>query len=154
MKLLDTWKASTIEQSTAGSGPVVVLVDDLSADRYALVWAAAEAAARDAELRIVHTFRWLRILDPVGNPTVDLRARGVAARLVEAAEQHARQIAPSLLISTRLVRGRARSTLLHEARHEPGESLLVLGPDHRRLGRSLTRQLMHRTDAVVAVVGA
>ena len=47
--------------------------DDPRGDADTIEWAAAEAAARGSELRIVHTFRWPRVLDPFGNLTVDLR---------------------------------------------------------------------------------
>lgn len=134
----------------ADSGPVVVLVDDPRTDGDALEWAAAEAAARDSELRIVHPFRWPHVLDPTGNAAVDLLARGSAEDIVTEAANTARRVAPALRITTRVVPGRAAAALAGEA---AGQGLVVIGHGRHRLERSLHRKLAHHPTASIAVVG-
>ncbi|MGW6194595.1 hypothetical protein ACWF0M_00475 [Kribbella sp. NPDC055110] len=137
------------------NGPVVVLADARGSDLDALEWAAAEAAARGSELRIVHALQWPRLLDPVGNPTVDLRARGAAEAVVSAAVHHARRIAPSLRITGSVFPGRQLTALVGETRGTDG-ALVVLSRNklsHGRFERALARQLNRRTTASVAVIG-
>ena len=83
-------------------GPVIVLVDQRGADGDALDWAAAEAAERASELRIVYAFRWPQVPDPLGNVIVDQRAREAAEAVVSAAVRRSRRIGPSLRITTTL----------------------------------------------------
>ncbi len=144
----------TSPQTGPDNGPVIVLVDNPRADADTLDWAAAEAAARGSELRIVHAFRWPHLLDPFGNLTVDLRARGTAEAVVVAAGRRARRIASSLRITTWVYPGPAAAALVSEAR-KAGRALVVVGHDRRsgRLERSLTRRVARRTTASVAVIG-
>ena len=141
------------------NGPVVVLVDARGSDKVALEWAAAEAAARGSVLRIVYALQWPRLLDPLGNPAVDLRARAAAEAAVSAAVHRARRIAPSLRITGSLFPGRQITALVDEARTSDG-ALVVLG--HNRLSRNgkaarferaLARRLNRRTTASLAVIG-
>jgi nucleotide-binding universal stress UspA family protein len=139
-------------------GPVVALVDARGSDRDVLEWAAAEAAARGSALRIVYALQWPRLLDPLGNPTVDLRAREAAEGVVTAAVRRAHRIAPSLRITGSVFPGRQVTALVSEARSTDG-ALVVLG--HNRLSRNrkaarferaLARRLV-RTTASLAVIG-
>ncbi len=136
------------------NGPVIVLIDGRATDTDSLEWAAAEAAARGSELRIVYAFRWPRIVDPAGNPTVDLLAREAAERVVTAAVRRARLAEPSLRITTRVFPGRQTTALVAEARTS-SRALVVLGHDRRSgwLERSLIRRLVRRTTASVAAIG-
>ena len=52
--------------------------DDPRGDADTIEWAAAEAAARGSELRIVHTFRWPRVLDPFGRTTASVAVIGLS----------------------------------------------------------------------------
>ncbi|TCO51314.1 hypothetical protein EV646_101297 [Kribbella antiqua] len=132
------------------NGPVVVLVDPRGSDGDALEWAAAEAAARASELRIVYAFRWPRLLDPLGNPTVDLHVREAAEAVVTAAIDRARRIAPSLRIATTVYPGRQVAALLSEA---SAGALVVLSHNTKSLERTLARRLVRRTTASLAVIG-
>ena len=147
MKLFRGWQgaeaAADRTSAPAGpdNGPVIVLVDEHTTDVEALEWATAEAAARGAELRIVYAFRFPRLLDPVGNPTVDLQTRESAEDVVTVAVRRARRIAPDLRIRTHVFPGRQVTALVTEAR-EGDRGLVVLGHGRRsRLERSLTRRL-------------
>lgn len=128
-------------------GPVVVLLDTQDT----LEWAAAEAAARSAELRIVHAFRRPHLLDPLGELTVDERDLEAAEEVVDEAAAHVRQIFPSLRISTTVFPGRPATALLNETRESTG-ALVVIGHG-RSFERSLARRLVRRTTGSLAVVG-
>ncbi|MFG1625180.1 universal stress protein [Kribbella sp. NPDC049227] len=159
MKLFRGWQgaeaAADRTSAPAGpdNGPVIVLVDEHTTDVEALEWATAEAAARGSELRIVYAFRFPRLLDPVGNPTVDLQTRESAEDVVTVAVRRARRIAPDLRIRTHVFPGRQVTALVTEAR-EGDRGLVVLGHGRRsRLERSLTRRLARGTTASLAVIG-
>ncbi|MFI7063740.1 universal stress protein [Kribbella sp. NPDC050124] len=143
--------AATDPEVKAGpdSGPVIVLADEHGAD--ALDWAAAEAAARGSELRIVHAFRWPRVFDPFGTSMVDLTAREAAEAVVTAAAGRAARIAPSLRVTTNVHTGRQITALVAEARKDQ-RALVVLG-HNRGLQRTLVRRLIRRTSASIAVIG-
>lgn len=111
---------------------VVVGVDDSTAGD-AVDWAAAEAATRGAQLRIVHAFRPPLPTDPYGFVAqVDdfLPVRAAAELLVRDAVARARSVASDIAVSTRLTRGSAARGLLGEAQ---GARLLVVG-SHGRSG--------------------
>ncbi len=131
------------------NGPVIVLVDDRGTDDDVLGWAAAEAAARGSELRIVHAFRWPLLLDPFGNATVNLAARGAAEEVVTDAVARAHEIAPSLTVSAHVFPGRRAKALVTAARRAGERGLVVLGHGER----ALTRTIVRRTMASVATVG-
>ncbi|MFF0267213.1 universal stress protein [Kribbella sp. NPDC004536] len=126
---------------------VVVLLEQDNQD--ALEWAAAEAAARRAELRVVYAFRWPYLLDALGELTVEERDLETAEVVVDNAIEHVRKIFPSLQISSTVFPGRAVDALLSEA--EDG-ALLVISRGHR-FERKLSRRLARRTKASLAVVG-
>jgi len=146
--------ASAVPATAAGPdhGPVIVLVKGTEDSRDAVEWAAAEAAARHSELRIVHAFPWARVLDPFGNATVDPRVREAAEKVVEVAEHRARRIASGLRIGTIVFPGKPAAALARAAEHGGRQSLLVLG-HHHRSGRSSIRRLSRRTPNSVAVIG-
>ncbi len=164
MKLFRGWQgANHVPQPVADTtsppadpdnGPVIVLIDGRASDVAPLEWAAAEAAARGSELRIVYAFRWPRILDPSGNSTVDLVAREAAEVVLAAARRRARRIAPSLRIITHAFPGRQTTALVTQARNSD-RALVVLGHGRRsgRLERSLIRRLARRTTVSVAAIG-
>jgi hypothetical protein len=130
-------------------GPVVVLLENDGQDT--LEWAAAEAAARSAELRIVYAFRWPHLLDPLGELTVEERDLDAADAVVDDAIEHVQTIFPSLRISSTVFPGRPLTALLNEARESTGA--LVVISRGRRFERALSRRLARRTTASLAVVG-
>jgi nucleotide-binding universal stress UspA family protein len=168
MKLFRGWQRAAVSASDTSlnsplagpdKGPVVVLVDAPGADRDALEWAAAEAAARGSALRIVYALQWPRMLDPLGNPTMDLQVREAAEAVVTSAVRHAHRVAPSLRIAGNVFPGRQITALVSEAGSADG-ALVVLG--HNRLSRNrksarferaLARRLARRTNASLAVIG-
>jgi hypothetical protein len=164
MKLFRGWQgANDLPQPVADptsppagfdNGPVIVLVDGGESDLESLEWAAAEAAARGSELRIMHAFRWPRIIDPLGSGTVYLVASEAAEVVLTAAVRRARRIAPSLRIRTRAFPGRQITALVTETRGSD-RALVVIGHDRwsGRLERSLIRRLARRTTASVAAIG-
>ncbi|HWD81931.1 MAG TPA: universal stress protein [Kribbella sp.] len=126
---------------------VVVLLEQDKQDT--LEWAAAEAAARGAELRVVYAFRWPYLLDALGELTVEERDLETGEAVVEEAIEHVRKIFPSLRISSTVFPGRPVDALLSEA--EDG-ALVVISHGHR-FERKLSRRLARRTKASLAVVG-
>ncbi|WP_328520302.1 universal stress protein [Kribbella sp. NBC_00359] len=149
----DTSRAVVGRDSSRGgpdNGPVIVLVDSVRGDADTLEWAAAEAAARGSELRIVHAFRWPHVFDPFGNLSVDLQARGAAEGVVVAARRRARRIASSVRITALVYPGGAKAALVSEAR-KTTRALVVVGHDRR--DRTLSRRLARRTTASLAVIG-
>jgi nucleotide-binding universal stress UspA family protein len=125
-------------------GPVVVLLDGSDT----LEGAAAEAAARGVELRIVHAFRWPYLFDPLGELTLDERDLEAADEIVNEAIARVRRTHPNLRISSTIYPGRPATALLHEAR-ESTNALVVIG-HARPFERSLARRLSRRTTASLA----
>ncbi|NUR95167.1 MAG: hypothetical protein HOV67_07905 [Kribbellaceae bacterium] len=126
---------------------VVVLLEQDSQD--VLEWAAAEAAARSAELRMVYAFQWPYLLDALGELTVEERDLEAAEVAVDDATEHVRTIFPSLHISSTVFPGRQVDALLSEA---ADGALVVISHGHR-FERKLSRRLARRTKASLAVVG-
>ncbi|TDW21997.1 universal stress protein [Kribbella kalugense] len=157
MKLFRSWQGalpdarSDSRPAEVDGGPVIVLVDERGAEPDALDWAAAEAAERGSELRIVHAFRWPRVSDPLGNSTIDLRAREGAEAIVAEAVRRARRIAPSLRITTAVHPARPVPALVAEARRS--ELALVVLSHNSKFERTLARRLVRRTTASLAVIG-
>ncbi|MDK3255865.1 universal stress protein [Blastococcus capsensis] len=143
------------------AAPVVVGVTARSdtAGR-AVEWAAAEAAAQQCPLRVVHVLRLPTGLDPFGMfpGFVDLRtAEATGAHVLEAAVTHARSVHPGLEVTAHLVQGSPGHVLLRQS----GEArLLVLGcrstgqprSTQRRLPGSLAARLSASARCPVAVV--
>ncbi|GAA1566152.1 MULTISPECIES: universal stress protein [Kribbella] len=128
---------------------VVVLVEQDSQDT--LDWAAAEAAARSAELRVVYAFPWTHPLDAFDELSVDERDLEAADTVVRDAVEYVRGLFPSLHVSSTVFPGRPLTALLNEARETAG-ALVVIGHG-RRYERKLARRLARRTTASLAVVG-
>ncbi|WP_427892400.1 universal stress protein [Kribbella sp. GL6] len=128
---------------------VVVLIEQDSQDT--LDWAAAEAAARNAELRVVYAFPWTHVLDAFGDLAVDEQDLAAAETIVQDAIEYVRELFPSLRVSSTVFPGRPITALLNEARDTTG-ALIVIGHG-RRYERKLARRLARRTTASLAVVG-
>lgn len=98
-------------KGTSPAPRVVAVVVGVARDERsdpALEWAAAEAAARDVPLRIVHAY-WIPLLaDPWGAlsvPPQSHSAAGAARQVLNNATVHARAVAPDLQVSTLAYRG-------------------------------------------------
>lgn len=126
---------------------VVVLLEQDNQD--ALEWAAAEAAARSVELRVVYAFRRPYLLDVLGELTVEEHDLETAEVAVEDAIEHVRNLFPSLRISSTVFPGREVDALVSEA---ADGALVVISRGHR-FERKLSRRLARRTKASLAVVG-
>lgn len=119
------------------SDPVVVCVDG-SGGGDAVEWAAAEAAASGARLRLVHPFRGWASAEVLGlAPLLDcLPAPQIAAaRTLEAALARARAVAPDIETEGRMYQGPVGRILVRESR---AARLIVLGArGEGRLRRAL-----------------
>lgn len=107
--------------------PVLVGVDGSVSARGALAWAAAEAASRHCQLRIVHAFSWPMIgnaLDMAFIGDTNLGLQSAAEWILTEAEAHAREVAPDIKVIANLFVGPATPTLLNEAQ---SADLLVVG---------------------------
>ena len=143
------------------AAPVVVGVTAWSGPTgRAVEWAAAEAAAQQCPLQVVHALRPHRALDLSGMfpgcadvPT----AEDAGARLLESAVARARSVHPDQEVTAHLVAGGVAQVLLRRSRDA---RLLVLGrrPDGRsrggqgRLTGSLAARLSASARCPVAVV--
>lgn len=132
----------------AESGTVVVGVGGHCSDD-AVEWAAAEAAARQSPLLLVHAFRWPPLyIDSCGlipivaaPPSIPMTAE----RLLSAGVRRARAVAPELDISACLLAGAPSRILLAQSRRA---ELLVLGGRHRvRVHRLVTGSTAGRMSA-------
>lgn len=124
--------------TSARPAPVVVAVDDAGSADDALLWAAAEAAARRSPLRVVHALDSCLTVDPACiRETLEQSdvARSSAVVVLRDAAARAVTVASDLEITTRVLDGRAAGALRHEAREA---QLLVLG---QRAGRRGTPRL-------------
>jgi nucleotide-binding universal stress UspA family protein len=104
---------------------ICVGVDGSPASDPALRWAAAEAAAHNAELVVVHAYDW-RVVGAraqVGGVVADL-ARTSANALVESAVQRAHMTAPDLTVRGEVVLGAPGHILVNAS---AGFDLTVLG---------------------------
>jgi nucleotide-binding universal stress UspA family protein len=132
------------------AGPVIVLVDDPRSDGDAIEWAAAEAAIRGSDLRIVHAFRWPYALDPIGDLVVDPRYYRAAEAVVAEAADRAHEVDRNLRVTTDVYPGRVTSALVKAARRTDG-ALVVVGPE--RTESALVRRLA-RHGATTTVIGS
>ena len=92
---------------------ICVGVDGSSASQSALRWAAAEAAANNAELVVIHAYDW-RVLGAraqIGGAYADV-ARSMATTLMETAVDQARALAPEVNVRGETVLGAAGPTLV------------------------------------------
>ncbi|RDI60490.1 universal stress protein [Nocardia pseudobrasiliensis] len=111
------------------SAPVVVGVDGSDADELALDWAAATAARRGREVRIVHGMSLEGLVRSYGRadqwvaPTLDA-IRDHASALVERSVERIRQAQPGIRVRAQLYESAAAGLLVRESAHA---NLLVLG---------------------------
>lgn len=138
--------------------PVLVAVDGHTESLEAVAWAAAEAAARQTSLFLLHVYHWpffwapLSEVYPVIDPSVLLDD---AQRLVETATEQARQVAPGVAVGTLVRTGDPARIITAEGQHA---CLVVLGrredsyPTQPRR-RSVTRHVIARSDRPVTLVG-
>lgn len=110
-----------------GRRVVLVGIDGSMTAHGALSWAAGEASYRHCPLRIVHAFSSPTIGEPLDltfvGPVYD-GIQSAAEWIVSEAENYARQLAPSIRITSGLFVADAADTLLREARDA---ELVVLG---------------------------
>lgn len=121
----------------ASPGPVVTAVDGSPASMAAVRWAARYAEHVDADLRIVHAFRWPAFPDQFG--VVDTCAHDAsrgAHDLVRAAAELARGVSPAIRVDGRVVDGGVGPVL---RRHATEAGLLVLGRAHLTATRGVLR---------------
>jgi nucleotide-binding universal stress UspA family protein len=141
------------------SGPVLVGVDGRARGWDALEWAAAEAAARQCTLRVVHVINWPSItadcLGGVSAAQWDAGAQHAAELALSEAARRARTIAPALRVTTHLQAGATAAAIVQE---RDRDALIVVGRG-RETGRlrSLTRpvswQVALHASCPVVVVG-
>lgn len=107
--------------------PVVVAVGAGAAAGDAVVWAAAEAASREAPLRVVHAVPPRLVVDPYGlmpPVTAPPMPGAVAAELVAVALDRAATVAPDLPVSGSVLTGAPARLLVEQSKDA---ALLVLG---------------------------
>ena len=139
--------------------PVLVAVDGSTGAWDALEWAAAEAAARDCPLRIVHALTWPLMFDPFGAVWTyrdDAADEEAAVLLLIQAELRAREVAHDLRVTTHLQVGSTDATVLS---HEHDSSLIVLDRGHSRglggaLAGSPAARVARHADCPIAVIGS
>ncbi|MGR6918119.1 universal stress protein [[Actinomadura] parvosata] len=106
---------------------VVVGVDGSEEGLRAVEWAAGEAGRRERPLLIVHAFIWPLMKVPLG-PAPGAPAEGglrhAAERVLAAALERARQVAPAVEVTTDLPEAEPAVALLHRSRQA---ELLVVG---------------------------
>lgn len=135
---------------------IVVGVDGSSQSLQALEWGVDEALRRRLPLRIVHiAVHWQYDIADPAEPGLDApRPEAAGLMVLEAAQNHALDLAPGLDVSTRLGIGPIAATLLQET---GDAALLVLGARgiegsrHMTLG-SVTRQAAEHARCPVLVV--
>jgi nucleotide-binding universal stress UspA family protein len=132
-------------------------VDGLVSGRAALDWAAAEADTQNRPLHLVHAVTSTRVVNPGGVASVpcdDVSAWAAAESVAQDAARRARDVAPDLDITSRVVVGPAATAVLHAAQDA---EMVVLG--RRGLGRftgllrrSVSVQVTARAPCPVTVV--
>jgi nucleotide-binding universal stress UspA family protein len=139
---------------------ILVAVDGGAHGWDALAWAAAEAAASERTLHIVHVVGWptaASTLIQVPDESAALAAQAAGDAIVDEAVRHVQKVVPGLRIVTRLeVEPRPGRAILRAARNA---SLIVLGRrrDGRalrsRFGRSVASYVARRASAPVVIAG-
>ncbi|MGI5241027.1 universal stress protein [Dactylosporangium sp. CA-139066] len=107
--------------------PVVVGVDGSDEGRFALEWAARDAAHRRRALRIVHAYVWPMMYAPVAVPVPAPYETGLqeaAAEILRDATERAQAVAPGLAIETDMPVQQPAAALIAAA--EPA-SIVVVG---------------------------
>lgn len=103
---------------------VVIGIDGRPDCENAIRWGAAEAAARGAELHLVHAFVWAEFRVPLGPSDVAPGLRAQADGIVADAVELARRYEPGVRVSGRRVDGFPSAVLLAESRTA---DLIVIG---------------------------
>ncbi len=112
---------------------VVVGVDGSAAAQTAVRWAATEAAARGATLRVVHAFVWPSFRVPLGPSEVAPGLRAAADQIVGEAAELAAKVEPGVPVEAAVASGFPFPVLSAESRQA---DLTVLGS--RGLGATLS----------------
>jgi len=139
-------------------GPILVAVDGSPFGWHALEWAAAEAAARQCSLQIVHCIdphpvSW-DIFGTFSADQWDADTKDVGALVLREAADRAHAVSPALPIETHLLLGPPAAALLQAASED---TLIVLGRGRtsgrgRTLSGSVSGQVARRARRPVAVV--
>ena len=141
-------------QPSRAAASVLLAIDNQADALETTAWAAAEASARQASLRLLHVVPW-DPFEPVPVAPGDHGVHEAAHRLLDRAAQRARQVAPHLVVSTAIHIGDPARAI---ALAGDDTDLIVLGRDatcrpQRRRGRSVILQVATRSRCPVAVVG-
>jgi len=139
-------------------GPILVAVDGRPSGWHALEWAAAEAAARQCSLQIVHCIdphpvSW-DIFGTFSADQWDADTKDVGALVLREAADRAHAVSPALPIATHLLLGPPAEALLQAA---GAGTLIVLGRGRppgrgRSLSTSVSEQVARRARRPVAIV--
>jgi nucleotide-binding universal stress UspA family protein len=150
--------SGTVELRHQDGGPILVAVDGRPSGWQALEWAAAEAAARQSSLRIVHAVNsqpvsW-DLFGTFSPDQWDADIEAVGAKILSEAACRARAVSTALPITTHLLLGPPAAAVLQEA---GADALIVLGRGGTPgLGRSFTtsvsKQIARRAIGPVAIV--
>jgi nucleotide-binding universal stress UspA family protein len=142
---------------TSGTKTVVVGVDGSDGSRRALHWAAAEAAARQDALELVHVWEAPEAYAPLGLGAYPLDPEPIhdaAKGLLEGLVAEARELAPGIEVRGELVEGPPAQGLLDAARTA---DLLVVGS--RGLGGfkslllgSVSQRVVHHAPCPIVIV--
>lgn len=141
------------ERSTNRS--IMVAVNGGPSGWPALDWAAAEASARQSELRIIHAISWPRWgIDPLGELALhwsDTNAPELGTRILEEAAKRARVSAPRTRITTHLETGETAATILKAGSND---ALIVVGKrqTRRRDRRSVASTVVRLAEGPIAVI--
>ena len=138
--------------------PVLVAVDGQTESLDAVAWAAAEAAVRQTSLFLLHIYHWPYFWGPLSEVYPVIDACGVlddARQIFDTGTEHARQVAPGVMVSTLLRTGDPARIITDEGKYA---CLLVLGrreDSHptRPRRRSVTRHAIARSHRPVTLVG-
>lgn len=103
---------------------IVVGIDGAPDCENAIRWAAAEAATRDARLRLVHAFVWSEFRVPVGHSDLAPGLRANAGQIVAESVEIAEKFAPHVAMTGAQVDGFPAPVLLAESRDA---DLIVIG---------------------------
>ncbi|WP_350275818.1 universal stress protein [Kribbella sp. HUAS MG21] len=111
---------------------IVVGIDGRPDCENAIRWGAAEAAARGAELHLVHAFVWAEFRVPLGPSDLAPGLRAAGDQIVAEAVELARKVEPGITVTGSRVDGFPAAVLLAESRTA---GLVVIGS--RMTGRLL-----------------
>jgi nucleotide-binding universal stress UspA family protein len=141
------------------SGPVLVAVDGRARGWDALDWAAAEAAARQCALRVVHVISWPPLIpEQAGSVSAsqwDEGAQRAGELALSEAVRRARAVAPELRVTTYLLAGTTAPAIMQASDQD---ALIVVGRS-REAGRlrslmvPVSWQLARNASCPVAVIG-